>query len=83
MHYDLRTDDVYIENEENSPEEPKRPRRDPHHGDTIGVRPNPIIQLNKNLLLDALATPSELAKSFGRKKGASAFKSSLKKIFVK
>ena len=73
MHHDLRTDDIYIENEENSPVEPALPPTDPHHLDTIGVKPNPIVSLNKNLLLDALATQSELAKSFGKKKG-SAFK---------
>ena len=36
------------------------PQRDTYHIDTIDVRPNPIVELSKNLLLDALANPSDL-----------------------
>ena len=58
------------------------PKKDPHHLDAIDLRPNPIVQLNKNLLLDALSTPTELAKSFG-KKHKGAYKGSIKKMFAK
>ena len=62
-HYDLRIDDNYLDPDE----EPTIPKRDSYHTDTVDVRPNPIVELNPNILLDTLATPSELARSFGRR----------------
>ena len=49
----------------------------------MDLRPNPIVELNKNLLLDALSTPTELARSFGGKKQLTvkgAMKGSLKRM---
>lgn len=83
IHGDMRDDDKFSNAD---CDEPMPPKRDTHHFDAIDIRPNPIVQLKENMLLDALSTPADLARSLRKKKGGATgthMKSSLKKMLMK